>query len=198
MIFTSIHFTPMTEILNPRQGERFSLERFTVPKWHERLYGVLAGDYMRLKDNDEGFNNVVMSDTPMERRTNAEFINKAHGDVLIAGLGIGMIIIPLLKKDNIRSITVVEKFSEVIELVADQLPQDERLNIIQGDIFNNTFPRGTKFDTIYFDIWNYINNVVYETEMLPLKKLYKRCLRDKSSYMACWAEYEAKHNLRLY
>ena len=30
-----------------------------------------------------------MSNTPMEKRTNSEFITKANGDVLIAGLGIG-------------------------------------------------------------------------------------------------------------
>ncbi len=39
-----------------------------------------------------------MSDTDMEWRTNGKFLYAATGDVFIAGLGIGLVIVPLLNK----------------------------------------------------------------------------------------------------
>lgn len=52
------------------------------------LQCVSAGDYVKLSVGGT----LMMSDTPMERRTNMEFIDKAKGDVMIAGLGIGLIL----------------------------------------------------------------------------------------------------------
>ena len=56
---------------------------------------------------------IMMSDTPMEQGTNLEFIRKAHGDVLIGGLGIGLILYNLREKVDkgiVTSITVMEKY----------------------------------------------------------------------------------------
>ena len=69
--------------------------------------------YIRLKKNGDG---IMMSDTPMERNTNRDFIRKANGDVIIFGLGLGLVIIPLLKKENVKSILVVELYQDLIDL----------------------------------------------------------------------------------
>jgi spermidine synthase len=136
----------------------------------------------------------------MEQRTNSTFVNRANGDVFIAGLGIGLIVLPIQEKEEVKSITILEKHPEVIELVGKQLPLNEKVKIIQGDVFEYEFARGTKFDTIYFDIWNYVNEDVYE-EMKTLKKKYRKYRRSTTEnpnfYMACWAEYEAKTGRRL-
>ena len=63
--------------------------------------------YIRLEMNGKG---IMMSDTPMERNTNRDFIQKANGDVIIFGLGLGLVIIPLLKNENVKSILVVELY----------------------------------------------------------------------------------------
>jgi hypothetical protein len=98
---------------------------------------------------------IMMSDTLMERVTNEALIRRASGHVLLAGLGLGMVIWPLLAgRPRLHSLTVVEKSQDVIDLVAPHLPKDVRLTIIKGDIFDwlsaKKFPR---FNTIYFDIW---------------------------------------------
>jgi predicted membrane-bound spermidine synthase len=98
---------------------------------------------------------VMMSDTRMERETNETLIRRASEHVLLAGLGLGMVIWPLLaRRPRLHSLTVVEKSEDVIDLVAPHLPKDVRLTIIKGDIFDwlsaKKFPR---FNTIYFDIW---------------------------------------------
>jgi spermidine synthase len=141
-----------------------------------------------------------MSNTPMEERTNIDIVYKANGDVFIAGLGLGMIILPIQDSSEVKSITILEKYPEVIELVGSQLPLNNKVKIIQGDVFEYEFAKGTKFDTIYFDIWNYVNEDVYE-EMKVLKKKYRKYRRSSTEnpnfYMACWAEYEAKTGRRL-
>lgn len=192
-------FESMSKILNDKETDRFKLEKFEI-KEYSFYNGIPKGEYIRLIDKTKRFDGCVMSDTPMEHRTNYEILKKANGDVLIGGLGIGMILIPLMNKEEVKSITIIEKYQDIIDIVGSQLPLNNKVKIIQGDIFNNDFPRGTNFDTIYFDIWNYINSDVYE-EMKELKKKYRRCLRSKTenpnSWIGCWAESEARNNKRL-
>jgi SAM-dependent methyltransferase len=190
-------YAAMQEILDEGCIGDFKLSKFSINKNNRSFRCPIPdGDYIRLIHKG----NCVMSNTDMEKRTNMEFVRKANGDVLIAGLGIGLILLAIQDKEEVRSIMVIEKYPEVIELVEKQLPLNSKVKIIQGDVFEYDFPKGTKFDTIYFDIWNYINSDVYE-EMKELKKRYrkyKRLSRDnENAYIACWAEYHAKHDLRL-
>lgn len=193
-------FQVMHEILNEGRVGDFKLEKYNIGKddfyaWRDC---IPSGSYIRLTNK---YNNVVMSNTPMEERTNIEFVRKANGDVFIAGLGIGLIVLAIQDKKGVKSITILEKYPEVIELVGKQLPLNDKVNIIQGDVFEYEFSKGTKFDTIYFDIWNYVNSDVYE-EMKTLKAKYRKYRRpttiNPNFYIGCWAEYQAKRNLRLY
>lgn len=193
-----LDFKSMYEILEERETENFKLEKFEIKEYHFR--GIPIGKYVRLIDKNISFYNCIMSDTPMEHNTNRRILNMANGDVLIGGLGIGMILMPLMEKEEVKSITIIEKEQEIIDMVASQLPLNDKVKIINGNIYDNTFPRGTKFDTIYFDIWNTISTDDYE-DMKYLKKLYKRCLRSKkenpNAWIGSWAEYEAKNGRRL-
>lgn len=141
----------------------------------------------------------VMSNTDMEKRTNSDFVRKAYGDILVGGLGIGMIILEVQDKEDVDTITIVEKNAEVIELLAD-VPFNEKVKIIQDDIFTWK-PRERRFDVIYLDIWSYIDSDVYQ-EMKRLKNKYQRYLKPKSTHpkrwLACWAEYHAKNKVRLW
>lgn len=188
----------MAEVLEDRQEGRFKLERFSITEKNNSIRNTLPyGDYVRLMGHGE----CVMSDTPMEKRTNQWFIQNAHGDVFIAGLGIGLIVLPIQEKEEVKSITILEKNKEVIEMVGKQLPLNEKVKIVEGDVFDYAFPKGTKFDCLYFDIWNYVNSDVYE-EMKKLKRKYtkykKKLAENPNAFMKCWAEYEAKNNRRLY
>ena len=49
-----------------------------------------------------------MSNHEFETLTNQKFLDNAKGDILIFGLGIGLIIFPLLTDNDIKSITIVE------------------------------------------------------------------------------------------
>ena len=187
----------MHEYLKPGKIGNFSLNQFEINESNRPWRYYLAdGKYVRLLDRT----GCVMSDTDMEKRTNRDFVHNANGDVFIAGLGIGLIVLPIQDKEKVKSITILEKYPEVIELVGKQLPLNSKVNIIQGDVFEYEFPKGTKFDTIYFDIWNYVNSDIYK-EMQILRKKYRKYKRFKTEnpkvYMDCWAEYYAKTGRRL-
>ena len=131
-----MEFVSMAKILKNRETENFKLEQFEI-KSYSPFIGIPEGEYVRLIDKNEKFYGCVMSDTPMEHRTNYEILNKANGDVLIGGLGIGMILIPLMQKEEVKSITIVEKYQEIIDMVGSQLPLNDKVKIINGDIFDN-------------------------------------------------------------
>lgn len=145
-----------------------------------------AGTYVSLRvTSNEGESQVMMSDFYYERATCVEIVKRAHGDVLIAGLGVGMILHPILNKREVRSVTVIEKYQDVIDLIKPTLPRDPRLNIIHADIFEWRPPRGTRFDVIWFDIWPDI-----EASRLPeMSRLHRRFRGYLNRENAnCWIE----------
>lgn len=143
---------------------------------------------------------VMMSETPMEHRTNRAFVQGAYGDILIGGLGIGMIVLAIQGKPDVNSITIIEYSKDVIDAIKPQLPLNSKVKIIQGDVF--TYKPKMKYDCIYMDIWAYINSDIYNEQMKPLKRKYGHYLKSKAQspnrFNACWCEYEAKHDKRIY
>ena len=131
---------------------------------------VAPGRYARLLVDGK----VMMSDTPMERRSNARMVEMSRGHVLIGGLGLGMVIWPLLaKKPDLHSLTILEINPDVIRLVERHLPGGSRLTIIQADVFKwRPSRRMPKFNTIYFDIWPDI----CDSNVAESGKLFRRYL----------------------
>jgi spermidine synthase len=123
-----------------------------------------------------------MSDTWMEQRSNMDVYLHAKGDVLIAGLGIGMILLAIQDKPDVRSVTVVEKQAEVIELVKPQLPIDGKVVIVNQDIHD--FQPVKRYETIYFDIWDEISRDNLK-EMNKLHKKYRKWLMD-GGWISSW------------
>jgi len=151
------------------------------PSQFERLHGLLHGmplyrdTYVRLLVNGS----TVMTDAEFERRSNKPLLQNASGNALIAGLGIGLVLSPL--QTLCDSVTVVELNPDVITLVAPHFPW---CNITQGDIKTWKPPSGTKYDTIYFDIWPQIS-ADERKESGILKRKFKPYLAD-DGWMESW------------
>lgn len=126
-----------------------------------------------------------MTDAEFECWTNTEFLRKATGDVLIAGLGIGFIVVPLLKQRSVKSITVLEVNPDVIQLVGPEV-ESKKVKIIQADA-RAWKPGKNSFDVIYFDIWPDVPNEDHQPDISALKRRYKGGLRD-GGWMAAWCE----------
>ena len=93
----------------------------------------------------------IMSDNEKEYEDHEEFFEEVSGDVLIGGLGIGMVNEFLRHKDNVSSVTIIEKYQEVIDLVWDSCYKDDRFRLIKADI--ETWSPDKHFNIGWFDTW---------------------------------------------
>jgi spermidine synthase len=157
-----------------------------------REAAVREGKYVRLNINGS----LYMSDTQMEKRSNAGFVRNANGNVLIAGLGIGLIIAPLLSRENVTKITVIEKYQDVIDLVAPNFTSD-KLEIICADILEWRPSKGQKFDTIYFDIWpDVCTDNLEEINFLHRRFKSKLNRENPNAFMDSWKVEELRYQKR--
>lgn len=125
----------MRELLKPCRGERFALAN-----------DVVTGD-MLLVDLERLY--VVMSDSKYEWELNRAIIERARGDVLSLGFGLGFILQLLMQNPAVTSITVIEKEQEILDLVASQLELGGKVRIVLGDALEWT--PDMVFDVIYDD-----------------------------------------------
>jgi spermidine synthase len=146
----------MTTILPPAEVGLAKIDHVEVTQ-HQAMMSTLRdrggycpeGIYARLLVGGR----LMMSDTRMEHMTNYGVVLAAQGNVLIAGLGLGMILHPILAKEAVTTVTVIEKYADVITLVEPSV-KCPKLTIVHADIFEWKPAKGTKYDVVYFDIWN--------------------------------------------
>lgn len=121
-------------------------------------------------------NRLWMSIIPNEINTMKDDIESVYGNVLICGLGLGYFPYMVSIKDNVSSITIVEKDKMVIELFKEEiLPQFEnkdKITIIEADAFEYLEKLDSNIDTVYIDLWHDVSDGL----PMYLKLLY---LRDK-------------------
>lgn len=175
------------------QSGQWRVEEFTVSesdsKFTEKLAAIRgcrdefvpAGTYKKLVFDDV----VVMSNTPMEIRTNKEFIRRAKGNVLINGLGLGMVLTAILKKPEVNSVTVVEISEDVISLTGPTFASDPRVKIVHCSAFDYKPAKGERFDCVYHDIWPFIT----DENLADMKVLHRKYSR-RADWQASWAYLE--------
>ena len=130
----------------------FSVSHVTTSTWAGQSEPLDRYTILFYDPSGTGVNTYpIMQDTTKEFRECQEFVNNATGDVLVAGLGLGCIHIPLLNNLNVSSVTIVEKYQEVIDLVWSHCPKDDRFRIIHDDIYTWTPDR--HFNVGWFDSW---------------------------------------------
>ena len=185
---TTPDFQPLSKLIPPGVSGNVRVEHFEISKADSErsltrsLFRpgefVPPGKYVKLIVDG----NVMMSDTLMERDTNRRVLYKATGNVLIAGLGLGMILHPIAAKPEVKTITVIEKSPDVIKLVAASLPK--KVEVIEADIFTWKPAKGASFDTIYHDVWP---NITLDNlpEMTKLHRRFGRYLTP-DGWMDSW------------
>lgn len=199
-------FEPMVNIIPEGAKGNVKVEHFEIGAPSLRMMFrpqemIAPGRYVQLLVNG----GVMMSDTQMEQRSNMGVVSEARGDVLIAGLGLGMVLVPILRKPEVRTVTVIEKNENVIDLIlpaiVEKVPQAKettftgkgfggveetkpKLDVVVGDIFDWQPPKGAKWDVIYFDIWAEI----CEDNLDEMEKLHRKFARrkKKDGWMDSW------------
>ena len=103
--------------------------------------------------------NEWMTLTPVDLDTSDEAIERAHGRVVTFGLGLGYYTYMVSEKDEVDSITVVEKDPDVIalfnEYILPQFSHPEKVRVVNADAFEYAeceMPR-EGFDVAFVDTW---------------------------------------------
>jgi len=180
----------MSKVLKPGRVGRFALEEANISKGtiidgYERDRGRIKKircnfDYPIIKLTEDG--NTWMSDNQFEVESIRGAVEVARGDVLIGGLGIGLL--PTLIKEKVTSIDIVELHQEVIALVFHQVAT-ERMKIIHDDIRHYLQSTDKQYDFIYIDIWRDTLLPFWETD--EVRRLAQRCLKAGGTTW-CWLQ----------
>lgn len=126
----------------------------------------------------------IMSNTPAEVKDHVEFIYQARKSehILINGLGLGVALKAILESEQILSVTVIERSSDVIKLVASSF-DDDRVTIIEADAFEWKPPKGKRYGAVWHDIWDDISTDNID-EMSKLHRKYGR----RADWQGSWCK----------
>jgi hypothetical protein len=170
--------------------QHYEITEEEVHRQHCRLdwtmRGLEPGTYCVLHQRRDGHDSQWMSDTWLERYTNADFLKKATGHVLVIGLGIGLLPVALCRKVDVESVTVLEIEPQVIALVEPHIRHPKLRPVVQGDAFEPppALLSVRYFDAVYADIWADICSDNWET-MKPLLALYRKAAK-KGALVTAW------------
>jgi hypothetical protein len=168
--------------------ETAKFSRLRAAIGHSREY-VDAGWYTKLCNP---YGTIVMSDTLAEKDDHAHAVAIAYGQVLITGLGLGVVTQACLLKPDVKKVTVIELEQDVINLVAPHYQSmfGDRIEIFCANAYTWPIPKGSKYDTAWHDIWNHICGDNWE-DMKRLKRHYQRHVK----WQGCWCEVETRRRV---
>ena len=183
----------MAKVIPQNKKGAAQIEHFDVPAdplrtlramFSDPMHFIPAGKYARLTVDGQ----LMMTDTLFERATAHPFLKRACGDVLITGLGIGMVLAPLGSWKKIKSVTVVENSQDVIDLVEPYV-SFSKLKVVCADAFD-WHPGKRRFDVVWHDIWPTISEDSLP-EIEKLKRRYGQWLK-KGGWQGAWAHEKIK------
>ena len=159
---------------------------------------VPPGGYVRLLIDGE----LTMSDTPYELSSTQGFVDKAHGHVLITGLGLGLVVMALFKNKKVKSVTVIEKNVHVIRLTYPRVDKflSEKYHFVVShadaftwDPINMLSTEKIRWNCILHDIWPTINDLNLP-DMARLKRRYAHGLdkSDPDRFQRVWGQRRAR------
>lgn len=163
MIDISKYTTIMSSILKEGAVGNFQLRKKIIPKgtWismydskRGRIYKDFFGaDFpiVSLSENED----IWMSDSPFEQESLKPTIARAKGEILVCGLGIGLLPTMIEDKPKVKHIDIVEMRQEVGELVFEQI-KTAKMKLIIADAWQYLREIEEKYDFIYIDVWGEI------------------------------------------
>ena len=129
-----------------------------------------------------------MSVCPSEMATMRAPLARAHGRMLVLGLGLGYYPFLASRRPEVVSIDIVERSEEVIRLFTEhllpQFPLREKLRVLHADAFEYLAAlRGGEYDFCFADIWeNHIDGAA------SYRKLRPHAARLRGTEFAYWIE----------
>jgi spermidine synthase len=117
-----------------------------------------------------------MTNNSKEIKTHTFAVDRCSGTILVGGLGLGVVVEMLAKKEDVDRIVVVEKAQEVIDLVWPYVETHNKGEIVCSDLFDYLQDIPEVFDYMYFDVWEDVTIEDYIKVVLPLRELAEKYL----------------------
>ena len=118
-----------------------------------------------------------------------------NGNVLITGLGLGMVLTAVLDTPGVDHVTVIEISEDVIGLVEPAYRaagyDEDRLTIVHADALEWKPPKGARYAVAWHDIWDLISSDNLRS-MHRLHRKYGRC----TDWQGSWCRYECEKRRR--
>ena len=123
-----------------------------VSQWRYFHTELMIASQYTLLSGDESW----MSTAPIEIEGQVQHVAAAHGHVVVMGAGLGVVLYNLLRKRQVKHVTLVEYDPDVIYLLRQAAGLDhwngiQKLSCEIGDAFEYHSP--IPVDTLYVDIW---------------------------------------------
>lgn len=151
-----------------------------------RFPGIIEGDNL----------SCWMTVEPIEINTFKDFVDEATGDVLLIGCGLGYVAYMLSRKEDVKSITIVDDNEDVLSLfnthILPQFENKDRIRTVKSDGLEYLKNSSLKaFDHINVDIWYDTCDMIYP--YLKCLEIERENPEVKFSY---WLEEELKEGLQ--
>src|SRR3990172_2037531 len=184
--------------------QKFSVDRDAALRFNSQHMArgsrdrmILPGDYTKLVEIDSETicldtgkirqNGIIwMSDTTAERQDHVavyEACKKLGGNVLIHGLGLGVITNAVCQLPNVGHVEVWDIQQDVIDLVYPHLMSkfEDKLMVVTGDAFEHRPKKSDRWSVVWHDVWPTLGS----KHLMPMKKISQRW-KNYCSWQECW------------
>jgi len=133
---------------------------------------------------------IWMSNDDHEYADITRALKNAHGDCLVGGVGMGLVLFELARTPSVTSVTAVEILPEVLRLVENQLSEvfnsaSKELVIINDNCLEKLGPKNY-YHFIYGDWWLEPTKNAYEEYLQWINKLTKNNKIDEKTIKEAW------------
>lgn len=146
------------------------------------LFAKLPRD-LRIHELHEEEHGTWMTDKLEELQQINEAIEgfQPHGHVLVGGLGLGILATILRDLPGVKSVTVIERSADVINLC-----KPKGVKVIPADILDYLQAADKAFDCYMIDTWQGTNEGTWWRDVLPIRRAIANRFGWKKVW--CWAE----------
>jgi hypothetical protein len=118
---------------------------------------------------------IVMEDSRRELAQHLPIWLAGRGRVLVTGLGLGCVVRGLLASSRVEHIDVVELDAGIIRVVGPEFYDEPRVTLHHGDALTYAWPKGTRWDVAWHDLWTDGPRHLQHLHVALLKKHRKQC-----------------------
>lgn len=163
----------------------FELQVYDVPKQIEKIFvdipriGCFIEEFRYPSIYQKSIKRVWMSITPNEIFTMEDHIKRARGNVLTLGCGMGYFAYMASLKNEVSSVTIIEREESVIELfesvILPQFEYKDKIKVIKADAieYMKNLEDGV-FDYCFADIWISVEDVEPYFAIKQIGKIFKK------------------------